>query len=431
MSLYETDSGSRRFVSRRAVAVGGAAAAVAVAISAAGIVAGGGPAAPSATGDFAPGTGVAALQAHLRAQPRDAPAWARLGAAYVEQARTTGDPGRYPQAQQALARSLSVQPRGNDAALAGRAALAAARHDFTGALRDARAALALNPYSQGALAVRIDALVELGRYGAASTAAEEADRRRPGVPVFTRLAYVHELRGDVAGARRILTQALGTATAPGDRAYVATALGQLAWSQGEYGAALDHFTTALRADPRHLPALEWRARTGGSVPGMEAVVARYPLPAELVALGELYEAGGRPADARRQYALISTWTALARAGGVNTDLDTALAEAEHGSAAEGLRAARAEWARRHTVHTADVLAWALYRSGRAREALPYAVKAAAPGYRNAAFLFHRGMIERAAGEPRAARRSLSTALALNSRFSPTGSRQARAALEAL
>ncbi|MCX4583212.1 tetratricopeptide repeat protein [Streptomyces sp. NBC_01481] len=388
------------------------------------------------TGDLA--RGVTGLQAHLRAQPKDARGWAALGAAYVEQARTSGDPTRYPQADKALARSLALQPQDNDTALAGRAALAAARHDFRGALRASEAALKVNPFSERALASRIDALVELGSYAKALAAAEQADGRRPGIPVFTRYAYVLELRGDIAGARRVLGGALKSASSPGDTAYVATALGQLEWSQGAYAPAQRYFTTALDADPGYLPALEGQARTQaargdskGAVPGLEAVVDRLPLPGQLVALGELYEAGGRAADARAQYELIGTWTELARANGVDTDLDTALALADHGDRAEALKAARAEWGKRRTVHTADALAWALHVNGRSAEALPYLATSAPAGCRNALFLYHRGMIERAAGRTDAARAPLAAALKINPGFSPTGSRAARAALKAL
>ncbi|MCL7427764.1 tetratricopeptide repeat protein [Streptomyces sp. YS415] len=378
-----------------------------------------------------------ALQEHLRRQPRDFTGWAALGLAYVEQARTTGDASRYPQAERALKRSLAVEP-GNDPALAGQAALAAARHDFPGALRYADRALSANPYNERALATRIDALVELGRYDDAARAADTADARRPGVPVFTRYAYVHELRGDVRTARRVLEQALSSATAPPDVAYVATQLGQLAFQQGDYEEALLQFARALGADDSFLPALEGRARAqaaGGdpeaAVRGMEAVVERSPLPGPLVLLGELYEADGREERARDQYALLDAWSALARANGVNADLDTALAAADHGDPATALRAARAEWDRRRTVHTADALAWALHRSGRDEEALPYARRATATGYRNAAFLHHRGMIERATGHERDARKHLSAALRLNPGFSPLGAREARAALKDL
>ncbi|OKH98463.1 hypothetical protein A6A06_30335 [Streptomyces sp. CB02923] len=381
---------------------------------------------------------VNALQARLRERPGDWLGWAGLGAAYVEQARTTGDPTRYPQAERALGRSLALRPRGNDAGLAGRAALAAARHDFRAALRDADASLAVNPYGERALAVRVDALVELGRYDAALAAARHADAVHPGLPSFTRLAYVRELHGDAEGARKVLDLARRSAAQPADIAYVATALGQLARSQGQYPEALRHYGDALRAVPAHLPALEGRARTYAArgeldkaARELREVVRRYPLPGPLAALGEVYEARGERALAQRQYALAGTWDDLARANGVAVDLDTALIEADHGDRRAALRAARAEWARRHTVHSADALAWALHRTGRDREALPYAERAAAPGFRDAAFLYHRGMIERALGRTDDARRDLSAALRLDPGFSPTGSAAARSALASL
>lgn len=385
--------------------------------------------------------GITALQRHLKTQPRDATGWATLGAAYVEQARTSGDPTRYPQAEAAFERSLKLRaPDGNDAALAGQAALAAARHDFETALTLVDRALRVNPYSERALSSRVDALVELGRYEEAVEAVELADRRRPGIPVFTRYAYVLELHGDVKGARRVLLRAQASAFSTADVAYAATSLGHLSWSQGEFRQALDHFATALRAEPEHLPALEGRGRALAAlgdrkraVRDLEEVVRRYPLPGQLAALAELYETGGQRRQAEEQYALIRTWTRLARANGVATDLESSLLEADHGNAAEALKSARAEWARRESVHTADALAWALHANGRNREALTYAKKATAgsPGYRNASFLFHRGMIERALDDDAAARRDLRAALDLNPGFSPTGARDAASALSAL
>ncbi|MQY38822.1 Lipopolysaccharide assembly protein B [Streptomyces sp. RB17] len=444
----------RRFTAagrrRRAAQLMGCAALLAVALTGGAIALGadrGAVTVPAASAAVDPGVlgggdldaGIAALQAHLRSQPQDAGSWATLGLAYVEQARTKGDPARYPQADKALGRSLALVPD-NDQALAGRAALAAARHDFTDALTYADRALRQNPYSERALSSRIDALVELGRYAEASKAAETADARKPGVPVFTRYAYVHELRGDVTTAHRVLAQALAGTTSPGDIAYVATQLGQLAWSQGDDKSALTYYARALAADDTYLPALEGRARAqaasgdrAAAIRGMETVVSRYPLPGPLVELGELYEARGAAGDrerARRQYALVDAWIALARANGVDADLDTALAAADHGDKAAALRAARAEWARRHTVHTADALAWALHVNGRDAEALPYARRATATGYRNAAFLYHRGVIELATGHRLAGHASLTSALRLNPGFSPLGAAEARKALEA-
>ncbi|WP_399101865.1 tetratricopeptide repeat protein [Streptomyces sp. 11x1] len=382
-------------------------------------------------------TAVERLQAHLKEQPKDFGSWSTLGLAYVEQARVKGDPSRYPQAEKALQRSLELRPD-NDPALAGLAALAAARHEFEDALRFADRALKENPYSERALCSRVDALVELGRYDDALAAVRLADTRRPGIPVFTRYAYVYELRGDVKTARRVLEQALDSAATRGDIAYVATQLGQLAWKQGDHRTALDHYARALGADDTYLPALEGRARAQAAsgdgaeaIRGLEQVVSSYPLPGPLVVLGELYEAEGDRTKANDQYALVDAYTAIARANGVNADLDTALAAADHGDTKAALRAAEAEFKRRETVHTADALAWALHVNGRDEEALPYARRATATGYKDATFLYHRGMVEYAAGDKKDARTTLKAALDLNAGFSPLGAAEARETLKAL
>ena len=382
--------------------------------------------------------GIGQLQQHLRAQPRDATGWATLGLSYVEQARLTADPAYYPKAAAALAEALRVRPGDNDSAHAGLGALAAARHDFGTALREADRALAINPFGARALAVRIDALVELGRYPAATAAARHADGIAPGIPVFTRLAYVNELYGRPAEAHRVLELALTSADDPGDLAYVHAQLGELAWSQGQLSRADGEFADALRADPGYLAALEGRARVraaagdvAGALRDLQTVVNRLPLPGYLTEYGEMLTSAGKSAEAAQQYAVARTWVRLARASGVATDLETALFAADHGDKAEALRAARAEWARRHSVHVADALAWALHVNGRDAEALRYAGLANGLGYRNALFRYHQGMIEKALGRTGDARHDLTAALHLNPHFSALHAPLAKAALASL
>ena len=104
------------------------------------------------------------LQSRLRVLPTDWQAFASLGLAYVQQARVTADPSYYPKAQGVLRRSLGLERDDNFAAMVGMAALAAARHDFAGALRWGEQAKAINPYNGNVYGVIGDAQVELGRY---------------------------------------------------------------------------------------------------------------------------------------------------------------------------------------------------------------------------------------------------------------------------
>lgn len=365
-------------------------------------------------------TGIASLQGHLRDQPRDSSSWATLGLAYVEQARLTGDTGYYPKADQALRESLRVKPADNDAAYAGLAALAAARHDFSDALRLADKALSINAYGARALAVRADALTELGRYVEAFAAAKRADAIQPSVTTFTRLSYQYELRGDTAKARTLLQRAVESSYSMSDLAFSHYQLGELARNTGDVRTAAREYDLALRADPKSVPALAGRARVrairgdvAGALRDYRKVVDARPEPQYLIELGDLYTSLGRTEEAAAQYAVVGTWQRLAMAGGVRTDLEIALFQADHGSAEEAVRNARREWNRRKSIHVADALAWALHAAGRDQEALKYAKLAARTGYRNATFDYHHGMIAKALGRSGEAKRLLSSAYAID------------------
>jgi Flp pilus assembly protein TadD len=91
----------------------------------------------------------------------------------------------------------------------------------------------------------------------------------------------------------------------------------------------------------------------------------------------------------------------------------------------------AEYRRRQSVHVADAVAWALHANARDAEALRYARKALALGYRNASFHFHAGMIAAGLLRDGLARRWLSEALEINPHFSVRWSPVARRTLARL
>ena len=285
---------------------------------------------------------------------------------------------------------------------------------------------AVNPYSAQAEAVRSDALTELGRYDDAARAARHADDLDPGPSTFARLSYQAELRGDLAKARRLMQLSLEAAgTSASSYAFAAFHLGELSRTAGRPGAAAHYYRNALDADPTYLPALAGRARLAvarGDLAAAERdylrVVQRLPLTEYVVELGELYDATGRPELARQQYAVATATARLLAANGVVTDLETALFQADHGSPAEALAAARAEWAARHSIHTADALGWALHAAGRDREALRYVRLATRLGTQDARLLFHRGAVESALGLPGGGRATCAPRSRLDAGVSP-------------
>ncbi len=367
---------------------------------------------------------VASLQARLEVTPKDHRAWSNLALAYVEQARITADPTYYPKAQRALARAARLAPR-DSVMLTARATLQAARHEFQQSLRSADLALRANPYSAQAAAIRSDALTELGRYREALSAARRADDLDPGTSTFARLSYQAELRGDLRDATRLMHRALEAAgTSASSYAFAAFHLGELARAEGRPVDAERWYRAALDADPTYLPALAGVARLevargdlAAAVRDYTRVVQRLPLTEYVVELGELYDATGRPALADEQYAVATASARLLAANGVATDLETAVFQADHGSPAAALVAARAEWSRRQSIHTADALAWALHANGRDQAALGYARQANRLGTRDARLLFHLGAIEAAHHQPAAAA-TLRDARSLDAGVSP-------------
>ncbi len=377
---------------------------------------------------------IVALQDTLKRVPGDHVSWANLAVAYVEQARLTGLASYYDKADQAADQSFSIEPDENFSALAARAALAAARHDFSDALADAEAALAINPRDLGGLSIRIDALNELGRYDEQLKALRTADRLQPSTAIAARYSYAYELRGDLDRASNILRRA-ADAGSRADEAYTLTLRADILRKQGRLGAAGRDLATTRRAVPTYLPALVSSARLQiargdleGAVQTWRNVVARQPLPEYLTELGELLVHLGRPDEADAQFAVVRTTIELLEANGVRADLETALFEADHGSADRALSQARAEWELRTSVHVADALAWALHRAGRDREALPIALAATRLESPEAKFWIHRGTIEAALGMTADARVHLQRGLDTDPGLSPWQRDQARATL---
>lgn len=375
---------------------------------------------------------IANLQVRLRAAPNDWRSYADLGLAYVQQARVTADPSFYPKAEGALERSLELNSAENFGALTGLASLAAARHDFDEALAWGEQAVAANPDSADARAVVGDAQLELGQYDGAFATYQTMVDLRPELSTYARVSYAWELQGDFDSAVRAMDLALDAAATPADAAWASNQLGDLYWNHGRLAEAQKWYRRAVAADPSFLPPLAGLARvdaamghTDRAIEILSGVVARYPTPEHVIALGDLYTVTGHPEEAASQYALVRAQERLLRASGVNADLEIALFDADHGvDLANGLAAARQEWARRKSVHVADALAWILHANGQHDEALPYANRALRLGTRNALFHFHRGMIERALGKRQAARRDLAAALAINPHFSILWSKQA-------
>jgi tetratricopeptide (TPR) repeat protein len=431
---------------RRRLFIAGAAAVIAAAALSLGnaFQGGAGRAAPAAVSAEAqaeatpgtPGTSIEQLQERLRANPRDAQGYALLGVAYEQRARETGDPTYYTKADGVLHRALTLQPR-NLVATTGLGSLALSRHRFREALLLGRKALRLSPTTALTYGIVGDALVELGRYGAAFRAFDRMAGLKPGLASYSRIAYGRELLGQTAGAVQAMQLAVNAATSEREpTAWTHWQLGKLYWSVGRLEAAEHEYRAALAAFPGYVYALDAlaqveaaRGHTAKAVSLERRAVDDIPLPQFVGLLGDLYRSQGKLKLAWRQYALVGVIQRLLVANGVKTDLETALFDVDHGiRPRHALTLARRAQVDRPSIDGDDVLAWALARNGRCAEALGWSRQALRLGTLDALKLFHRGMIERCLGRRAAARRYLHRALALNPHFSILWAPVARRAL---
>lgn len=354
---------------------------------------------PTAQAPSGPTTTVEGLAAYLQSVPEDWHSWSSLGGLQLERARSTGSPEWYGRAEQSFRRSLQIHRDDNPPALAGLAAVDAARHDFAAAESGARAALAVNPLDATAQAILVDSLTELGRYDEALAAAERLDGTRPGLSSYTRLAYQQELRGQVAEALSLLALAADDAATPSQAAFARYQEGLLALQSGDVARAERSYAAGAAAAPDDLSLLHLRARIAVAQ-GRDAVAAdlyrtlvqRRPTAAFAVEAAEVLTGAGDARERADLIALAQAQLAVNRANGVEPEPSDVVLEATYGDAAAALRMAESLWSRQKGIYAADAYAVALHAVGRDAEALRYADRALALGTTTPSLRAHRDAI---------------------------------------
>ncbi|HEX2754607.1 MAG TPA: tetratricopeptide repeat protein [Candidatus Limnocylindrales bacterium] len=381
---------------------------------------------------------IARLEAVVAADPTDAGSQRDLGFALAQRVRETADPSLYAPAEAAFRAALRLRP--DDApALVGIAGIQLGKHEFAAGLETARRALALSPSLVAAHAAQVDALVELGRYDEADTAAGAMFGLSSDLSTLARVSYLAELRGRLPAA---LTAMRAAARAPGlapeNTAYIDALLGNLLVANGDPDGAATAYASALVLVPEHAPSLAGGGRLAVGAGHLDEAIERFehaarvvPLPEYVIALGDAQTAAGQADGAVRSYKLARAEIQLFKAAGVVVDVDLALLEADHGDPAAALSYAMAALAVTPTVRAADAVGWALHRLGRNREALAQVKDALRLGSIDPILRYHAGAIEASLGKAVDARRDLTRALATDSGFSATGAAEARRLLASL
>lgn len=370
---------------------------------------------------------VVELEERVERAPSDLASWQALGVLYVRRANESADPSFYALAERALDEADALAPN-DPLTLIGRGNLALALHDFELAREFGALAHAELPSSGDALAVLVDAEVELGDYEAAVRRTEQLLELRPDVAALSRVSYLRELHGDIPGAITAMNSA-GAAADGGsafDRATVSALVGDLLLDTGDTTGAAAAYASALEVSPGLVPAEVGLARieaagddTEAAIERLERVVAGQPRPDALSLLGDLRRRAGDEGAAADADELVRTVARLQESSGQSVDLELALFEADRGDDPQrALELAEASHdARPDNVFAADVLAWALHRAGKSEEAVEHVEHALRLGTQDPLLRFHAAVIHAAAGRDDVAREHLQAVAAANPWFS--------------
>jgi len=385
---------------------------------------------------------VAFYEARAERDPESATDRAHLAALYMQRARETSDERDYIRAEHTARASLTLRTQRNGEASVVLAAALLAQHRFVEARDVARTLVDREPTVDAYRALLGETQLELGEYDDAQTSfASISPSGRHALAVAPRLARWAEIRGDTMAAREILRAAVAAADKDGDlpreqAAWFHLRLADMYLRQGHERSAERALRNGLAISPADHRLLAARARLAAlrhewrdAIVYGDSATAVVLDPATLGVESDAYAALGDTARAT-EYAAAMEVAAGKQAGTYHRAWSLFLLD--HGRRVpEVLTAAQAELTGRHDINGYDLLAWALYKSGRAREARAPMAAALAQGTQDAMFLYHAGMIARATNDPAAARDYLQRALTIAPKFDHAAPAIARAVLDSL
>ncbi|MGH9310003.1 MAG: tetratricopeptide repeat protein [Vicinamibacterales bacterium] len=349
------------------------------------------------------------------------PALERLGYLYVARARAANDPGDYKLAE-ATAQCLESRTPGDSAALLLRGHALHQLHRFSEAEQIARTLVARRTVvlDYGLLG---DALMEQGRLDEAAVAYQKMIDLKPFYQSYTRAAHLRWLKGDLDGAITVIRLAIDTASPrdPESSAWAWTRLAAYELQRGKLAAAADAAAAALEKQPDYAAALLATGRIRLAQHRLAEALEAFRRAARLNPLPEFQWA---LADALRLEKLNEEADAVEReliARGAEADPRTLslYLSTRRTQAGQAMALAEAELRTRADIFTLDAQAWALAANGRMAEARDVINRALGAGTQDGRLFLHAGVIHRALGLERDARRWLQAAAGLRPMLLPS------------
>lgn len=381
---------------------------------------------------------VAAAEKIIEAAPDSAIGYNSVAAVYIRKARETGDFSLNSKAEAAIDKALQIAPEDASAKKL-KASLHLTFHRFGEALELGTKLQKQFPNEAFVYGVLTDANVELGNYEAAVEAAQKMVDLRPNTASYARVAHLRSLHGDSEGAIEMMKTAARTADPQEKEAqsWCLVQIGDELWKTGKYPEAEKVYDEALQNFPNYHLAIAGKGRVraaqndfDSAIKFLTEAVNRVPNPETIILLGDIYTKQGNPEKAKQQYDLLEVIEQKLGVAGDQKRL--ALFWADHNTKFdEALEIARREFNSRKDIYTADTFAWTLYKKGQFGEAKTAIAAAMRLKTEDARIFYHAGMIEKASGNQKEAKRLLEKALKLNPAFDLLQAETARKNLEEL
>lgn len=383
-----------------------------------------------------------ALQVQIKKSPEDFSTYDRLGTAYLQKARETGDLAYYELAEKTLTHSLelvSAVPSQNPKAvdpLVHMALVYMGEHRFSEALAASQKAAGMGAGNLIAFAIAGDAYTDMGDYDEAAAAykALQTIGAASSLPLQveymadSRIAYLKFLHGDTPASidllQRSILAALQLHVPAENLAWLYYELGERYFQAGDLANAELAYSSGIATDAIHYRSLAGLAKVRAaqgkfekSIELYQASIAIVPFPQYIAELGDVYLKPGRTTEAQQQYDLVEYIGYLSKLNRVLNNRELAMFYADREiKLPQALELARAELDVRRDIYTWDTLAWVQYKNRQLAEAEKSITNALSLHTEDSLILFHAGMIYRALGQDEAADKYLSRALEINPHF---------------
>ena len=313
------------------------------------------------------------MSEELAKSPVNSAAAVSLADALLRQTRVLNHAGLPSRAEAVLNRVLQTSPS-DYLARRMRATVYLAQHRFREALIEARRCRTLRADDPVVDGIMGDASLELGDYATAFSAFDRMTASRPDATTYARVSYARELQGDLAAAIDLMTMADAATSAhdPEAQAWHAAQLGHLHLTAGDIAAARREYLRAESVFPGYplagsgLARVDMAAgRPADALARLEKNLEAAPSAPDFALAGDAYSQLSQPEQAGRSYKLAeSMWTS-------DTPEPVQLARflATRGwRLDDAVRLAEEAFAIQRDIYTADALAWAYFKRGRAGDA---------------------------------------------------------------